>query len=121
LEGIFGADLNGAKVGRSGMKGYAAFLQNAGLGRGGAQSVSLGWYAVYRLDTGRRKDEGRTMGQTSSVVLAGDVTGRMPVPLWIRGQGSSVCSRDATIANRDDMPGSLGRMVRPQGHLLLNV
>ena len=86
--GIFGADLNGAKVGRSGMKGYAAFLQNAGLGRGGTQSDALGWYTVSRWDTGRRKDEGWTVGQTFSEVLAGEVTGRMPVPLWIRGQGS---------------------------------
>jgi hypothetical protein len=69
LEGIFGADLNGAKVGRSGMKGYAAFLQNGGVGRGGTQSVALGWYTVSLWDTGRRKDEGWAMGQTSSVVL----------------------------------------------------
>jgi hypothetical protein len=34
--------------------GYAAFLQNAGLGRGGTQSVALGWYTVSRWDTGRR-------------------------------------------------------------------
>jgi hypothetical protein len=85
--GLFGADLNGAKVGLTGMKGYAAFLQNAGFGRGGTQSDALGWYTVSRWDTGRRKDEGWTVGQTSSVVLAGEVTGRMPVPLWMRGQG----------------------------------
>jgi hypothetical protein len=36
---------------RSGV-GYAAFLQNAGLGRGGTQSVALGWYSVSRWDTG---------------------------------------------------------------------
>ena len=72
------------------MKGYAAFLQNAWVGRGGTQSVALGWYTVSLWDTGRRKDEGWAMGQTSSVVLAVEVTGRMPVPLWIRGQGSLV-------------------------------
>ena len=36
---------------RSGV-GYAAFLQNAGLGRGGTQSVALGWYSVSCWDTG---------------------------------------------------------------------
>ena len=41
-------------------------------GRGGAQSVALGWYTVSRWDTGRRKDEGWTMGQTSSVLPAVD-------------------------------------------------
>jgi hypothetical protein len=39
------------------MQGYAAFLQNAGLGRGGTQSVALGWYTVSRWDTGRRSVE----------------------------------------------------------------
>ncbi len=32
--------------------GYAAFLQNAGLGLGGSQSVALGWYTVSLWDTG---------------------------------------------------------------------
>jgi hypothetical protein len=36
------------------MRGYAAFLQNAGLGLGGTQSDALGWDAVSRWDTGRR-------------------------------------------------------------------
>jgi hypothetical protein len=36
------------------MRGDAAFLQNAGLGRGGTQSDALGWDAVSRWDTGRR-------------------------------------------------------------------
>jgi hypothetical protein len=41
---------------RSGV-GYAAFLRNAGLGRGGTQSVALGWYSVSRWDTGRMSVE----------------------------------------------------------------
>ena len=40
--------------GGSGAQGYAAFLQNARVGRGGTQSVALGWYTVSRWDTGRR-------------------------------------------------------------------
>ncbi len=36
------------------MQGYAAFLQSAWLGRGGTQSVALGWDTVSRWDTGRR-------------------------------------------------------------------
>jgi hypothetical protein len=47
-------DPNGAKTRRLGIRGYAAFLQNAGLGRCGTQSVALGWYTVSRWDTGRR-------------------------------------------------------------------
>ena len=39
------------------MRGYAAFLQNAGLGLGGTQSEALGWHTVSRWDTGRRKDD----------------------------------------------------------------
>jgi hypothetical protein len=37
-----------------GMQGHAAFLQNAGLGRCGTQSIALGWYPVSRWDTGRK-------------------------------------------------------------------
>jgi hypothetical protein len=43
----------------AGMQGYAAFLQNAGLGLGGTQSGALGWYTVSRWDTGRRLMEQR--------------------------------------------------------------
>jgi hypothetical protein len=45
---------NDAKIRQLGMKGYAAFLQNAEVGRGGTQSGALGWYTVSRWDTGRR-------------------------------------------------------------------
>jgi DNA-binding CsgD family transcriptional regulator len=41
----------GRRGGLSGALGYAAFLQNAGLGRGGTQSGALGWYTVSRWDT----------------------------------------------------------------------
>ena len=49
-----GLGVNSALIRQLGMEGYAAFLQNAGLGRGGTQSDALGWYTVSRWDTGRR-------------------------------------------------------------------
>ena len=48
--------LGGTRSGAPG--GYGAFLQNAGVGWWGTQSVALGWYAVSRWDTGRCGERG---------------------------------------------------------------
>ncbi|RFC49734.1 MAG: hypothetical protein DVB22_002438, partial [Verrucomicrobia bacterium] len=64
------------------VRGYAAFLQNAGLGWGRAQSVALGWYTVSRWDT-------RWMSGQGSLGGAGNgVHGRRTSEEWISGQGS---------------------------------
>jgi hypothetical protein len=49
--------------------GYAAFLQNAGLGWWGTQSDALGWYTVSRWDTGRGA-RGRELGRCRASELA---------------------------------------------------
>jgi len=53
-DGADGTGVKGDRISRLRVRGYAAFLQNAGLERCGTQSVAQGWDTVSRWDTGRR-------------------------------------------------------------------
>jgi hypothetical protein len=69
----------------NGAFGRVSFSSNC-LKFNGYDCLSLTISEPTRLAT---TSHGWTVGQTSSVALAGEVTGRMAVPLWIRGEGSS--------------------------------